>query len=149
VVWVALLLAAPLGCDSTSLSLPPFQRLGVPNRAAEASGGRLSRPQPVVEVLDQNNERLVGTAVSVTVGLGSKPSGGRLSGVTTVNTTTGLAVFSDLAIDKAAQDNTLVASVSGVVRATSAFDVIVALLSRRDRLFPSIGPAHSRTTALR
>jgi len=95
----------------------------------------------VVEVLDQNNERLVGTAVSVTVGLGSNPSGADSRG-DDVNTTTGLAVFSDLAIDKRLRIQ-LVASVSGVVRATSAFDVIVGLLSRRDRLFPSIGPAHS------
>src|SRR6266704_1281746 len=125
-VWVALLLAAPLGCDSTSPEPAPVPTaLVFQTEPAEASGGTPFTTQPVVEVLDQNNERLVGTAVSVTVGLGSNPSGGRLSGVTTVNTTTGLAVFSDLAIDKAGSGYTLVASVSGVVRATSAFDVIV------------------------
>ena len=125
-VWVALLVAAPLGCDSTSPEPAPVPTaLVFQTEPAEASGGAPFTTQPVVEVLDQKNERLVGTAVSVTVGLGSNPSGGRLSGVTTVNTTTGLAVFSDLAIDKAGSGYTLVASVSGVVRATSAFDVIV------------------------
>src|SRR6267143_1014406 len=121
-VWVALLVAAPLGCDSTSPEPAPVPTaLVFQTEPDEASGGTPFTTQPVVEVLDQKNGRLVGTAVSVTVGLGSNPSGGRLSGVTTVNTTTGLAVFSDLAIDKAGSGYTLVASVSGVVRATSAF----------------------------
>ena len=85
------------GCDSVSPSRVPTA-VAFLTQPAGASGGTPFTTQPVVEVLDQNDERLAGTAVSVTVGLGSNPSGGQLLGVTTVITTTGLAAFGELGL---------------------------------------------------
>ena len=117
------------GCDSVSPSRVPTA-VAFLTQPAGASGGTPFTTQPVVEVLDQNDERLAGTAVSVTVGLGSNPSGGQLLGVTTVITTTGLAAFGDLTIDKAGTGYTLVVSVRGAAASSAGFDVMVGPAKR-------------------
>src|SRR6266516_2113328 len=117
------------GCDSVSPSRVPTA-VAFLTQPAGASGGTPFTTQPVVEVLDQNDERLAGTPVSVTVGLGSNPSGGQLVGVTTVITTTGLAAFGDLTIDKAGTGYTLVVSVRGAAASSAGFDVMVGPAKR-------------------
>src|SRR6266850_5426065 len=118
------------GCDSVSPSRVPTA-VAFLTQPAGASGGTPFTTQPVVEVLDQNDERLAGTAVSVTVGLGSNPSGGQLLGVTTVITTTGLAAFGDLTIDKAGTGYTLVVSVRAAPRASAGLAFWAVRRNRR------------------
>ncbi len=59
-------------------------------------------------------------SVPVTLALGANPAGGTLSGTLTANTTDGVALFSELSLDKAGEGYTLVASAPGVGPVTSA-----------------------------
>jgi hypothetical protein len=64
---------------------------------------------------------------AVTVAIGTNPSGGTLSGTTTIAATNGVALFSTLSIDKAGTGYTLTAIATGLTTATSAgFDVTPA-----------------------
>jgi alpha-tubulin suppressor-like RCC1 family protein len=84
-------------------------------------------------------------SMNVTVALGNNPDGGNLSGTTTVPATGGVAIFSDLSLDKAGVGYTLTASANGVLRATSSpFDVA------QDALVFTIQPTETLTnTAIR
>jgi Bacterial Ig-like domain (group 1)/Leishmanolysin len=63
---------------------------------------------------------------NVSIAIATNPAGGTLSGTTTVAATAGIAVFSNLRIDKGGTGYTLQASASGLSTATStAFDVTV------------------------
>src|SRR5206468_5927342 len=59
-------------------------------------------------------------AGSVTIALGTNPSGGTLSGTTTVTAVNGVATFSNVRIDRAGNGYTLQAAASGLTAATSA-----------------------------
>src|SRR5438046_2767729 len=56
----------------------------------------------------------------ITVAIGANPSGGTLSGTTSVNAVNGVATFSTLSINNAGNGYTLTASASGLTGATSA-----------------------------
>ena len=77
-------------------------RLRFATEPAGASGGTFFTTQPVVEVFDAVGNRVAGSLVTVTVALGANPHGGHLTGTSTITTTTGLARFTDLALDSAA-----------------------------------------------
>jgi hypothetical protein len=83
---------------------------------------------PAVQVMAR--DALGNTATSftgsVTIAIGSNPSGGTLSGTTSVAAAAGVASFDDLHIDKAGTAYTLQASAGGLTPATSGtFDVTV------------------------
>ena len=63
---------------------------------------------------------------SVTIALSANPSGGTLSGTTTVNAINGVASFANLSIDKAGTGYTLVASAAGLSSSTSTAFAITA-----------------------
>lgn len=63
---------------------------------------------------------------TVTIALGSNPSGARLDGSTTVALVSGIARFGDLSVDKVGDGYTLVATAPGATSATSAGFAIVA-----------------------
>ena len=63
---------------------------------------------------------------TVTIALGSNPSGARLDGSTTVALVSGIARFGDLSVDKVGDGYTLVAAAPGATSATSAGFAIVA-----------------------
>jgi hypothetical protein len=84
--------------------------------------------QPV-EVTAQDAEGNTATAFagSVTIAIGTNPSGGLLTGVATVTATTGVASFTTLSINTAGAGYTLSATASGLATAGSvAFDVTPA-----------------------
>jgi N-acetylneuraminic acid mutarotase len=81
---------------------------------------------PAVQVAVQDNagNTLTSVNVPITVALASSPSGGVLSGTTTVNAVNGVATFSDLQVSVAGSGYTLSASAYSVAGPTSqAFTV--------------------------
>jgi len=78
-----------------------------------------------VAALDRFGNVATDFVESVTVAIGSDPSGGTLSGTTTVAAVAGVATFADLRVDQVGTGYTLTASASGLNGATSAaFDVV-------------------------
>ena len=82
-------------------------------------------PPVTVRILDANGNLTTSTA-SVTIAIGTNPGGGTLSGTLTVAAVAGVATFSNLSINKAANGYTLTAASAGLTGATSnAFNVAV------------------------
>ncbi|MCX6132220.1 MAG: FG-GAP-like repeat-containing protein [Ignavibacteriales bacterium] len=89
-------------------------------------GGALFSVVPVVAIQDAQGNTVTGNTAMVTVALESNPSGGTLSGITSVEAADGVATFRDLSIDKIGIGYTLVARSSGLTQATSTpFNVVV------------------------
>jgi hypothetical protein len=82
-------------------------------------------PTVTVELRDSNNLPLLMDGVPVTLALGSNPLNGALSGTLTVTTIGGVATFSGLSIDIAAEGYTMVATSGALTPAySSTFNVI-------------------------
>ena len=80
-----------------------------------------------VEIRDAFNNRVTTAANAVSLAIGTNPGGGTLSGtVTNVTPVSGVATFSDAAIDKAGIGYTLAASATGLAGATSSAFTITA-----------------------
>ena len=75
-------------------------------------------PPVTVQILDASNN-LVNSSASVTVGIGTNPSSGALSGTTTVAAVNGTATFDNLSINKLGTGYTLTASSADLRDATS------------------------------
>ena len=77
---------------------------------------------PAIEIAgqDASGKTMSGFNGDVTLALGANPGGATLYGTTTVSAAGGLAVFSDLSIDRPGSGYTLTASASGLAGATSA-----------------------------
>jgi hypothetical protein len=102
--------------------------------STEPVGGRAEEPlatQPAVEVQDANgNVVTIDNATVVTVAIGTGPNGENLSGSTSATAASGVASFTDLAINMAGDDYTLPGSANGLAGATSAaFDIAVNIAS--------------------
>jgi hypothetical protein len=123
------------GCDST----PPVD----PNKPGEAktlaftvqpvttAAGAPLAPALKVEVRDADGKVVTDSSVAVTLALRDNPAGATLSGTTTVAASQGVATFSGLSLDKAAEGYTLVARAEGLEEATSqAFAIQVGPAQR-------------------
>ncbi|MGH7614203.1 MAG: beta strand repeat-containing protein [Gemmatimonadales bacterium] len=100
---------------------------------------------PAVEVtaLDVLGNVATGFSGTVTIAIGTNPSGGTLSGTKTAAAVAGVASFSTLKIDKAGVGYTLAASATGPTGATSAsFDILVGAAGQ---LVFTVQPAASTT----
>src|SRR2546425_3363849 len=83
---------------------------------------------PAVQVAARDAQGNLVTAFtgSVTVALGTNPSGGTLAGTTTVTAASGVATFGTLSVDKVGTGYTLAAAATGLTGATSgSFNVTV------------------------
>jgi hypothetical protein len=81
-------------------------------------------PQVELTVRDEFGNTATGFTGPVTVAIGTNPAAGVLAGTTTVAAVAGVAALSNLSIDKAGTDYTLMATSSGIPPVTSAaFDV--------------------------
>ncbi len=88
-----------------------------------AAGGTIT-PAVGVTAEDAAGRVATGFAGSVTVAIGTNPSGGTLSGTKTVAAVAGVATFGDLSVDKAGTGYTLTAAATGLTSPTSsAFNV--------------------------
>src|SRR5262245_2362295 len=125
-VWVAAATAA-LGCGEGALQPdrePPTMTLAFTVQPSIVSANQPITPAIQVRIQDAAGNPLQGQAGTVTIALGSNPTGGRLSGTTTQTLFHGMATFGDLSIDRAGSGYTLVALTSGVTAVMSApFDV--------------------------
>ncbi len=100
-------------------------------------------PAVLVAVQDAFANRVMTATNAVTIALGSNPSGGTLSGTTTVTPAGGTAAFADLTIDRVGTGYTLTATADGLTGATSvAFDIRAMLV------FATVSAGGSTTCAL-
>lgn len=113
-----------LGCESPSSPAPEPAKVAFVAEPMAATAGSQIIPEVQVAIQDASGITVTTSALSVTVAIANNPSGGTLSGTMTVNAVNGLAVFSNISIDKAGAGYTLAASATGLAGATSnAFDV--------------------------
>ena len=83
---------------------------------------------PAVQVsVEDSSGNVVNSSASVTIAIGTNPSGGHLSGTLTVAAVAGVATFNNLAIDTAGTGYTLAASSTGLTTGTSSAFNIIAL----------------------
>ena len=94
-------------------------RLGFLMRPLNTYAG-VAFPRDVkVAVQDSFGNTVTGATGSVSVALGNNPGGGTLSGATTANVVSGVAIFPGLSIEKAGSGYTMVASSTGLQGVTS------------------------------
>jgi hypothetical protein len=99
-----------------------------------------------VEVLDGYGHLVTGSTATITVGIGSNPGSGSLSGTVTVHARGGVASFSDLSISKPGIGYTLTASSPGITSATSADFTLWGSLQHCSAT-PCLASSSSATTA--
>ncbi|MCP3140952.1 hypothetical protein [Pyxidicoccus xibeiensis] len=89
--------------------------------------GQAVSPAVRVAVQDAFGNVATGASDSITVALGNNPSNATLAGTLTAPASSGVAAFTDLAVDAQGTGYTLIASTEGLTGATSAaFDAVVA-----------------------
>src|SRR5207302_968333 len=79
-------------------------------RPSSVTAGNVITPALQVQLQDTLGNVDTSFTASVTLAIGTNPSGGRLSGTTSVAPVNGVALFGDLSIDKAGTGYTLTAS---------------------------------------
>ncbi|WP_434388557.1 S8 family serine peptidase [Melittangium boletus] len=114
------------GGASTTVVSNPATRLVFTVQPATTAAGQPISPAVKVGLLDASGNPVTAGNPSITLAVASNPSGGTLSGTTTVSAVDGVATFSNLSIDKVGAGYTLAASASGLTGATSASFQIVA-----------------------
>ena len=85
-----------------------------------AAAGAAIAPAVQVAIQDASGSTVTTATTSVTVALGTKPSGASLFGTVTVVAVNGVATFSTLSVNDVGTGYTLTASASGLTGATSA-----------------------------
>jgi alpha-tubulin suppressor-like RCC1 family protein len=110
-----------------SITAGSAAQLGFVVQPSAAGAGHVLSPAVQVEIQDAQGSVLTGATNSVTLAIGTNPSGGTLSGTTTVDAVNGVATFSTLRIDKPGSGYTLVASAGGLTGTTSlAFEIVAS-----------------------
>jgi hypothetical protein len=112
--------------SSASFTVSPGVAVGLTFTVQPAStqAGALIAPAVEVRVVDAFGNTVTASSDAINMSIGVNPSGGTLSGTATVVAVQGVAVFSDLRIDKAGAGYTLEASSAGGSPATSnPFDI--------------------------
>ena len=100
-------------------------KLAFGTQPSDTSIGFTVTPAVTVQIQDANGN-LTTSVASVTVAIGTNPSGGTLSGTKTRAAVSGTATFNDLSIDKTGVGYTLTAASGVLTGATSsAFNIIV------------------------
>ncbi len=112
------------GATSTAFSITPgvAARLAFTGQPSTAQAGSPITPAVRVAVQDALGNTVTGSTASVTVAIasGTGTAGATLSGTTTVAAVGGIAVLSNLSIDKAGTGYSLTAAAGGLGGATSA-----------------------------
>ena len=87
---------------------------------SNVAAGSSVTPAVAVSVEDALGNVVITATNSVTIAIGTNPSGGTLSGTTPVSAVAGVATFLNLSINKAGTGYTLTASATGLTGATSS-----------------------------
>ncbi|MGI8788254.1 MAG: choice-of-anchor Q domain-containing protein, partial [Pyrinomonadaceae bacterium] len=112
------------GGDGSDIGAFEVQRGGTPTYLAfsvqpsNTPPGQTIMPAVQVQILDAAGN-LTNSNANVTIAIGNNPSGGTLSGTTTVAAAGGTATFSNLSINQPGNGYTLIASSVGLTSATS------------------------------
>ena len=95
------------------------------------SAGSTITPAVRVAIQDASGNTVTSATAQVTLAIGVNPGSGTLSGTTTVSAVNGVAVFSNLSIDKTGDGYTLTAASTGLTDATSPpFDILTGSANR-------------------
>ncbi|MBP2648347.1 MAG: Peptidase families and domain protein [Gemmatimonadetes bacterium] len=103
-----------------SITAGPADRVAFLVQPSTTAAGAGISPAVQVEVRDALGNRVTASSASVTVALGSNPGSATLGGTLDVSAVNGVATFSGLTIDRAANGYSLVATSAGLSAATSA-----------------------------
>ncbi|HSD32083.1 MAG TPA: hypothetical protein VLB49_09255 [Gemmatimonadales bacterium] len=107
-----------------SVAVGPAVSLAFLVQPTNTGAGAPITPAVQVEVRDAAGNRVTAASTSITLAIGTNPSGGSLSGTNPVTAVNGVATFSDLSIDKFGTGYTVAATAGGLTGATSApFDI--------------------------
>jgi VCBS repeat-containing protein len=95
------------------------------------SAGSPITPAVKVAIQDAGGNTVTSASDAITIGIGSNPAAGTLSGTTTVSAVNGVATFAGLSIDRSGNGYTLTASGSGLTAVTSpSFDIVPGAANR-------------------
>src|SRR5207244_2177655 len=110
------------GTTSAAFNIEPAaaNRLVFTGQPTNTTAGATFTPAVTVTAEDGLGNTVTSFNGSVTVAIGTNPSGGTLSGTSTVTASNGVASFSSLSINKAGTGYTLAASASGLTGSPSA-----------------------------
>jgi hypothetical protein len=98
-------------------------------------------PSPAVEILDESGNRDTATTDSITLAIGTNPSGGTLTtGTNPKAATSGLATFNSTSINNAGTGYDLTTSATGLAGATSnTFDITAVASTDHNLLLLGVG----------
>ncbi|HVE85973.1 MAG TPA: hypothetical protein VND93_24120, partial [Myxococcales bacterium] len=128
------------GATSSAFNVTPAAaaKLAFTVQPSSSTAGVALSPAVRVTVRDAFDNTVTSSAAGITVAIGTNPGGGTLSGITTVSASAGVAVFSNLSIDKAGTGYTLTAASAPLTGATStAFDINPAAPNRLAYITPA------------
>jgi len=109
--------------DEVSL-ISPQVKLAFGQQPTNTVAGKAITPPMTVLVQDQDGNTVTDATNAVTLGIGTNPGGGKLSGTLTVNAVAGVATFSGLSIDRLGIGYTLNATATGLTSVISkAFNI--------------------------
>jgi hypothetical protein len=109
-----------------ALSAGAATKLGFLTQPTNTTGGTAIPTTVQVEIRDAGGNRVTTVpATTITIGLGTNPKNGLLTGTTSAATSNGLVSFSNLVIDSAATGYTLTASGTYTGATSSTFNVAV------------------------
>jgi hypothetical protein len=114
------------GTDSalTQLVAGTPTKLAFLQQPSNAAAAQSISPPVTVQVEDSNGTLVNKSTALIAIAIANNPSGGALSGTTSVNAVNGVATFSSLSINKTGNGYTLSATSSGLTSATSnAFNI--------------------------
>jgi hypothetical protein len=102
-----------------NVSAVPATQLVFTGQPTNVTAGAVIAPPVVVRAQDGLGNTNTSFTGAVTIAIGANPSGGTLTGTSTVNAVAGVATFDSLRIDRAGAGYTLSASASGLTGAAS------------------------------
>jgi len=138
---VLLVLLAGWGCAHDGLDVRALQsqtatHLAFEQQPTDVQTGAAISPAVSVTALDDSDDVVMGYTDAITVAIGTNSGSSTLSGTRTVSAVNGVAAFSDLSLDNAADGYQLSASAPGLSGATSAtFKVTPANAAAVDTIF--------------
>jgi len=101
--------------------------LGFAAQPCTTEAGAVITPTVEIQVLDNlGNLDSTDSTTVVTLGIGTNPSGGTLSGTKVKTVSSGIATFDGISLDKSGSGYTLIASATGLTQATSSAFSITA-----------------------
>ena len=125
-----IVLLAACGADHTGPPPPPQPtQLSFVVQPAQTLRDSIIAPSMTVEMRGASGARIAGATNTVTLSLGTNPSGAALAGTTSVAAVDGVATFANLRVTERARGFTLVATSGSLTPDTSTtFDIVLPLL---------------------